>query len=436
MSRQNSGKGKSTYQAPDSDDEAPSPTLLDEGDAPRFNPEPIAIDDDYGGEEVDPSHERWLHDSAIRAANDIRFIESLSAPQIQQLAKYVFQSPLYAVRRGLYPGVYRNWGSALRVVDNWMPNGRFGATRSGSLRRFNCPIQAWRFVSRDDWGGSGSYDNTNTSAALQSLPPPAGFTIPAPMIIATAGGALQHLEPPIPPPEVEAGEPLPLLNGDNNDPRRLPAGVCVGDARVHYHRINGEIVLCGPTNRPSQVVSIRTVVQGVPGYPSIISNNTSVWPISTSSSPAATSPSASPIRTPASRARVSTLSQVMASPTRPQTRVPSGSSTFSSSQPLPSPSMPSQPRASTSQATTSSQPSSSRVRASGSGPHVGAVSRSSSQASDSNNVEVSVPREEYQRLLLESQHYRRMMAPPQCSCRCNPQFPELMCQCCAGRCLH
>ncbi|KAG8688516.1 hypothetical protein FRC09_012870 [Ceratobasidium sp. 395] len=259
MSQRNSGKGKSAYQVPDSDDEAPSPTLLDEGDAPVFNPELIVIDDDYGGEEINLSHEQWLYDSAIRAANDLRFIDSLTTPQIHHLAKYVFQSPLYAVRRGLYPGVYRTWSAAQRVVDDWMPNGRFGATRSGSLRRFNCPIQAWRFVSRDDWGGTGSYDDTNTSAALQSLPPPAGFTIPAPMFIATAGGALQHLEPPIPPPVVEAGEPLPLLNGDNNDFRRLPAGVCIGDARVHYHRINGEIVLCGPTNRPSTVVSIKTV---------------------------------------------------------------------------------------------------------------------------------------------------------------------------------
>ncbi|KAG8708372.1 hypothetical protein FRC09_001285 [Ceratobasidium sp. 395] len=214
------------------------------------------------------------------------------------------------------------------------------------------------------------------------------------MIIASARGTLQHLEPPLLPPAVEVGEPLSLLNSDNNNFRRLPVGVCVGDARTHYHRVNNNIVLCSPKNRPKEikVLPIETVVWGVPGYPSTLGNTASARQIPTSaSSPTASNPlSTLPIRTPASRPRMSTLAQALNTPTRAQPCVPSGLSTFSPSQPLPSPSMMSQPRASTSKATTSSQPSSSQARAGGSGSRAGVVSRTSSQASDSGNAEVSI----------------------------------------------
>ncbi|KAG8687478.1 hypothetical protein FRC09_013467, partial [Ceratobasidium sp. 395] len=261
MAQRNTGKSRSFYPVPESDDEQPSPTILDEDDAPTFDRQPILIDDDYGGEEVDPHHEQWLHNSMVQAATHDNFVKSLTAPQITALAKHVVKLPPYAVRRGLYPGVYRNWPAAQRVVGDWMPTAKFGKDGNGSMRKFNCPMQAWRFISRDDWGGTSAFDNSNAITVLQSLPPPAGFTIPAPMIIASASGTLQHLEPPLPPPEVEAGEPLSLLNGDNDNFRRLPVGVCVGDARTHYHRVNGIIVLCSPKNRPKEikVLPIETV---------------------------------------------------------------------------------------------------------------------------------------------------------------------------------
>ncbi|KAG8701416.1 hypothetical protein FRC09_005379 [Ceratobasidium sp. 395] len=436
MSQRNTGKARSYYPPPG--DEPPSPTLLDDNDAPTLDPDTLAIDDEYGGEAVDFAHEQWLQASMVRASHDVSYVDSLSPSKLHALAKHLHAFPLYAVRCGLYPGVYRTWPAAKRVVGDWMPKGKFGQDRTGSLRKFNCPMQAWRFVSRGEWGDSAAYDESNAYLTLQSLPPPAGFTIPSPMIIVTAGGALQHLEPPIVPPDVRTDEPLSLLNGDNADFRRLPAGICVGDARVHYHRVEAGLVRCGPYNRPqgSMVMQVDEVIRGVPGYPSTLMNNATVTSTPTSSPPAASPSSVSPIRTPASHAaRISSLSQALHShsPTRVQPRVPSGSSKFSLSQPPP-PSPLSQPRASTSKASTSSQPSSPRVQTGGSDPRAGVVSRTSSQTSDRSNVEISF--DEYRQLQQDSQNFRRMNAPPSCVCVCNSQFPNLICRCCARRCGH
>ncbi|KAG8756844.1 hypothetical protein FRC12_010446 [Ceratobasidium sp. 428] len=176
MAQRNTGKSRSFNPVPESDDEQLSPTILDKDDVPTFDRQSILIDDDYGGEEVDPPHEQWLHDSMIQAATHDNFVESLTAPQITALAKHIVKLPLYAVRCGLYPGIYRNWPTAQRVVGDWMPTAKYGKDGNGSMRKFNCPMQAWRFVSQDDWGGTSAFDNSNAITVLQSLPPPAGFT--------------------------------------------------------------------------------------------------------------------------------------------------------------------------------------------------------------------------------------------------------------------
>ncbi|KAG9086849.1 hypothetical protein FS749_003327 [Ceratobasidium sp. UAMH 11750] len=223
-------------------------------------------DMEAAGEEIDPEFEEWVARTATVVTRDRKRLSDLTRDDLENLCYHLSCSLFYAVRDGLYPGVYLGWIAARRQAANWMPNGPFNG---GSLCRFDNAVDAWNFVcTRDKCHGQYAPDSVSM---LQSLPPPAGYFLPPPMML-NQQGTLVELAPrlnrtfPIP------SAPLSLRTGDNARLDENPRGVCLSD-REHYHAIGTRIERCYATpataldpNSPSFSTPI-TVKQALAGSP-------------------------------------------------------------------------------------------------------------------------------------------------------------------------